>query len=129
MPHDMFRASRPALLHGYHRSFCMYSWHYRGTEEAPGLVLGLDVGGSCRGLAFRVAGARAEAVFAYLHEREMVYHIYLPKDLKVQLPDGRAVRARSYVADRRAALNSASSRRRPTNPSEGAKFVERGVAS
>ncbi len=95
-----YEESQPALLRGYHRSFCMYSWHYRGTIEAPGLVLGLDAGGSCRGLAFRVAGARAEEVFAYLHQREMIHHIYLPKDLKVQLPGPRAVRAHTYVADR-----------------------------
>ena len=50
-----FIESAPALLNGYHRAFCLYSHHHRGTVERPGLVLGLDQGGSCRGLALRVA--------------------------------------------------------------------------
>jgi cation transport protein ChaC len=65
---------RPARLHGYHRAFCLYSYHYRGSEAQPGLVLGLDRGGSCLGRAFRVAGGDAEAAMAYLVEREMFGH-------------------------------------------------------
>jgi cation transport protein ChaC len=44
----------PALLRGYHRSFCLYSYDYRGTPALPGLVLGLDHGGSCRGMILRL---------------------------------------------------------------------------
>lgn len=65
---------RAAHLHGYHRAFCLYSEHYRGTPERRGLVLGLDRGGSCRGRAFRVAAAEAEAAIAYLIKREMFGH-------------------------------------------------------
>src|SRR5215470_15544351 len=46
--------TQPALLHGWHRSFCLYSYDYRGTRAQPGLTLGLDRGGACRGIAFRL---------------------------------------------------------------------------
>ena len=89
----------PALLIGYHRSFCIYSVVYRGTPERPGLVLGLDHGGSCRGRAYRVAAAAAGEVLDYLHEREMIHDVYRRKLLPVRL-GGRTVRAYTYVVDR-----------------------------
>ena len=48
-PEMAFAETRPAVLHGFHRRFCLYSRDYRGTPERPGLVLGLNRGGSCRG--------------------------------------------------------------------------------
>jgi cation transport protein ChaC len=98
-----FLAREAALLRGYHRRFCLWSRIYRGTPEAPGLVLGLDRGGACHGVVFHVAAQDAEAVLAYLEERENprgqnVYHRRL---LPVRLASGRMVRAVSYVADRR----------------------------
>ncbi len=95
-----FLEVQTAVLHGYHRAFCLYSHHYRGTEETPGLVLGLDRGGSCAGRAYRVAADKAEEVRAYLHEREMLHYVYDPRDLLVRLPDGRKVRAHTYVVVR-----------------------------
>lgn len=77
----------PAILYGYHRAFCITSTHYRGTTEHPGLVLGLDRGGMCRGRMFRVAPEQAAAVADYLHDREMINSCYLPKWLKVRLPN------------------------------------------
>ncbi len=89
----------PALLRGYHRAFCIYSHLYRGTPERPGLVLGLDRGGSCRGMAYRVAAENRQAVLDYLHEREMLHYVYLPREVPVALPH-RRVMALAYIADR-----------------------------
>ncbi len=89
----------PALLQGYKRSLCIYSHVYRGTPDVPGLVLGLDQGGSCHGQAFRVAGAHKAPVLDYLREREQVTGVYIEKYLAVDLADGRQVQALVYVAD------------------------------
>ena len=90
--------SHRALLPGYHRAFCIYSHHYRGTPEQPGLVLGLMPGGSCQGLAFRVAGDDAPAVRAYLDERELVSYAYRPLVTAVEVSSG-TVSAHTYVAE------------------------------
>ncbi|WP_182085138.1 gamma-glutamylcyclotransferase [Aureimonas sp. ME7] len=89
-----------ARLAGFHRSLCIYSHVHRGTPERPGLVFGLDRGGSCVGMAFRVGGARREETVAYLRERELVTNVYLETTLPVRLEDGRSVRALAYVVDR-----------------------------
>jgi cation transport protein ChaC len=73
---------------------------HRGTEARPGLVLGLDRGGSCIGLAFRVPGELHDEVVAYLRERELVTNVYLERLLKVRLEGGATVEALSYVVDR-----------------------------
>ena len=91
----------PAVLYGYHRAFCITSTHYRGTPEKPGLVLGLDRGGMCHGRMFRIAPDKAPDVAEYLHAREMVNSCYLPKWLKVRLPNDTETTALAYVADRR----------------------------
>lgn len=91
----------PARAWGYHRAFCIYSWHYRGTPQAPGLVLGLDRGGSCRGLAYRVRGEDWDDTVAYLDAREMVTSVYQPVNITIHTDGEGPVRARTYVADRR----------------------------
>jgi len=63
---------RAARVFGYHRSLCVWSWFHRGTQDKPGLVLGLDVGGSCHGIAYRVAEPEKAAVADYLYRRELV---------------------------------------------------------
>ncbi len=87
-----------ARLYGYHRAFCIYSYIYRGTPERPGLVLGLDRGGSCKGVVFRIARSVAPAVADYLEEREMVTRVYRARRLPVHTGSG-VVEALSYVAD------------------------------
>ncbi len=93
--------TRPARLAGAHRSLCVYSWVHRGTQERPGLVLGLDHGGSCRGLAFRVRRQDRDTVIAYLREREQVTNVYREVVRPVVLDDQRRVHALLYVVDRR----------------------------
>jgi cation transport protein ChaC len=93
--------TRPARLAGVHRSLCVYSWVHRGTRERPGLVLGLDHGGACCGLAFRVEAQNRDAVVAYLREREQVTNVYREVVRPVVLEGGRRVPALAYVVDRR----------------------------
>ncbi len=92
---------QPATLYGYHRAFCITSTHYRGSDAHPGLVLGLDRGGQCLGRVYRVAPEDAEATADYLHKREMVTGVYIPRLLKVRLTDGSDVTALSFIADRK----------------------------
>ena len=92
--------TRRARLHGYRRSLCVLSHVHRGTPDRPGLVLGLDRGGSCVGLAFRVPDALREEVVAYLRERELVTNVYLERSLTVRLEGGPEVAAIAYVTDR-----------------------------
>ncbi len=99
-PGFAYAEAQPALLRGYHRSFCVYSHRYRGTPECPGLVLGLDRGGACRGIAFRVPAADVAAALHYLWEREMGNRTYHLKEVRVQLPGG-TVKARAFVVDRK----------------------------
>jgi cation transport protein ChaC len=92
--------TRQARLFGYHRALCVRSFVHRGTPERPGLVLGLDRGGSCHGVAFRVRPADRDTVTEYLRARELVTNVYLETTRKVRLDDGRDVRALTYVVDR-----------------------------
>jgi cation transport protein ChaC len=89
-----------ARLGGYRRSLCVRSYVHRGTEERPGLVLGLDRGGSCKGVAFRVAPSDWQTTVDYLRERELVTSVYLERQVRTTLSDGRTVRALTYVIDR-----------------------------
>jgi cation transport protein ChaC len=90
---------RPALLRGYHRALCILSIRNRGTQARPGLVLGLARGGSCAGMALRVAPEHRGATLAYLEDREMATMAYRPKLLPVRLNGGRSVPALAFVAD------------------------------
>ncbi|MCO5733668.1 gamma-glutamylcyclotransferase [Rhizobium sp. SSA_523] len=95
-----YEARLQARAFGYRRALCVRSFVHRGTPERPGLVLGLDRGGSCRGVAFQVAPRDWPEVVDYLRARELVTHVYLERHLPVALEDGRQVKALSYVVDR-----------------------------
>ena len=91
---------QPATLFGYHRAFCITSTHYRGSEEHPGLVLGLDRGGQCLGRLYRVSSLDAEKAADYLHRREMVTGVYIPRLVKVRTNDDVDMTALTFIADR-----------------------------
>jgi cation transport protein ChaC len=91
---------RKARLIGAHRALCVYSWVHRGTRERPGLVLGLDRGGTCLGIAFRVAPEEWDAVVEYLRGREQVTSVYLERTRSIRFEDGSAAIALTYLVDR-----------------------------
>jgi cation transport protein ChaC len=92
----------PARLIGLHRALCVFSFVHRGTPEQPGLVLGLDRGGMCRGIAFRVAAAARAETIAYLRAREQVTSVYVETMRQIEIEDEtrRKVRALCYTVDR-----------------------------
>src|SRR5215471_10111147 len=92
----------PARLIGEHRALCVYSFVHRGTPEKPGLVLGLDRGGACRGVAFRIAEEKRDETVAYLRAREQVTSVYREVMRSVWLEDDarQRVSALAYVVDR-----------------------------
>jgi cation transport protein ChaC len=92
----------PARLIGAHRALCVFSHVHRGTPERPGLVLGLDLGGACRGIAYRVAAEKRADTIAYLRAREQATSVYRETMRAVTLvgtPE-RRVSALVYMIDR-----------------------------
>lgn len=88
-----------ARLYGYHRALCIYSTAYRGTPDRPGLVFGLDIGGSCRGRALRVAAPDIDQVIEYLYRREMITNVYRPVMGATRIAGIGRARALVFVAD------------------------------
>lgn len=97
-----FLERRNARLVGGHRALCVYSFVHRGTPARPGLVFGLDRGGNCKGIAYRVADANRAKTVAYLRGREQVTLVYREAWRRVWLDDDpqQSVHALCYVVDR-----------------------------
>jgi cation transport protein ChaC len=94
-PHTAFE---PATLDGFHRALCVYSWHYRGTRERPGLVMGLAAGGSCVGRAIGFPRAHEPEILAYLDRREQTNYVYDRRIVELRLASGALIPAWAYVA-------------------------------
>lgn len=98
-PEFQFAERRFALLRGYHRSLCLWSRINRGTPENPGLVFGLDNGGSCRGIVFRINARLVPQTMKALWRREMPSGAYIPKWLNCNTPHG-SVKALVFTMNR-----------------------------
>ena len=97
-----FVEQMPARLIGEHRALCVFSFDHRGTPEKPGLVLGLDRGGACRGIAYRIAAKHRDDTVAYLRAREQTTHVYreVMRAVWLENPARQRVSALTYVVDR-----------------------------
>lgn len=98
-PEFSFVERRSALLQGYHRALCLWSRINRGTPEQPGLVFGLDQGGDCHGVAFRIAASEVPHTFEALWRREMPSGAYTPLWLPCVTDQG-PVQALTFVMNR-----------------------------
>jgi len=90
------------FLTGAHRSLCIYSYVHRGTRRRPGLVLGLDAGGWCEGIAYHVPGPQVRAALNYLRRREQINNVYraMWRTVVLREDERRKVRALCYIVNR-----------------------------
>lgn len=95
-----FDETRHGVVYGYHRRFCLWTSTGRGSPEQPGLVLGLDQGGCCQGVLYRVPPDIAEGELKVLWDREMAGDAYIPRIVRVRLK-GSIVNAVTFVMDRK----------------------------
>ena len=91
--------SRVAKVQGFYRHFCLRQTLGRGTPEKPGLMLGLDEGGCCTGVAHRVAAAEVESEIGLLWQREMLSGAYRPHWIEAEA-GAETLRALTFVVDR-----------------------------
>lgn len=100
-PGFTFQEQSAAILYGFKRSLCVWSWHHRGSRSNPGLVFGLDKvadSEACHGCAYRVSGEHRVEALCYLKERELITDIYRAATLAVSI-EGRQVQALTFVVD------------------------------
>jgi glutathione-specific gamma-glutamylcyclotransferase len=94
-----FAEALPCHVEGWRRSFCFWMPLGRGTPELPGLMLALEAGGNCEGIAYRIAPDQVRSELAILWNREMLAGIYQPRWVRTKLRDGRIVTAVTFVID------------------------------
>ena len=99
-PDFEFLSAKPAKLVGFHRRLSVLSHHYRGTPEKPGLVLGLDNGGTCLGLVYEISEQAWEDVIHQVRAREMLGDVYIEAIKEFSLLEtGEGVRAVTYLVN------------------------------
>lgn len=94
-----FAEKRLGRIWGYHRRFCLWTQLGRGTVERPGLMLGLDRGGSCQGLFYRIAAEAVEEELTLIWRREMITAAYVPTWLAGRTAQG-PVQALTFTINR-----------------------------
>ena len=92
-----YQEAKRARIFGVHRALCIRSVRYRGTYQQPGLVFGLDRGGSCTGMGFLTAPTDQRKIADYLQDREMLNDVYNPTIRRITLEDGRKVLALTFI--------------------------------
>jgi len=95
-----FVEHRLGRIYGYHRRFCLWTYLGRGTLDRPGLMLGLDRGGSCQGLFYRIEAGAVEEELTLIWRREMITAAYVPTWLEGRTEDG-PVRALTFTINHR----------------------------
>ena len=94
-----FAETAPCEVVGWRRSFCFWVPLGRGTPELPGLMLGLESGGRCEGIAYRLSPHQVRSELAILWNREMLSGVYQARWVPAKLRDGRTVKAVTFVVD------------------------------
>jgi cation transport protein ChaC len=122
-PAIRFSEVRTALLRGYHRSFCLRSVISRGTPECPGLMAGLDGGGECNGLVFKIDQHHVEEETRVIWNREMLLHAYTPAFVRIETFLG-DVEALTFVVD-----HEADSYLSDLSDEEAVRYVATGVGN
>ena len=97
-PAFCFVESQPGRLYGFHRSFCLHLTMGRGSREKPGLMVSLDRGGSCNGVAFRIASRDVESETDILWMREMLTGAYRAHWANIRIA-GKAVKGLTFVVN------------------------------
>lgn len=98
-PAFLFAEQRVARIHGFHRDFCLWAWAGRGSPQQPGLMLSLERGGSCCGVAYRIAEGEERTELDVLWRREMLTMAYRPVWTRAVTEDG-PVSAITFSANR-----------------------------
>ena len=91
--------SAKARLYGYHRELCLWTPLGRGSRDCPGLVFGLEAGGSCHGVALAIAPEHARRELRLVWRREMLAGAYVPRWVRLATAAG-PLRAIAFVMNR-----------------------------